>query len=43
MQERALRIIFDNLSSSYETLCERALSVCRFRFLGIEMYIWIKK
>ena len=42
IQERALRIVFDDFSTSYEILCERAntqpLSFYRIRFLGIEMY-----
>ena len=42
LQERALRIVFDDFSTSYEILCQRAntlpLSFYRIRFLGIEMY-----
>ena len=42
LQERALRIVFDDFSSSFEFLCERAntlpLSFKSLRFLGIEMY-----
>ena len=42
LHERALRIVFDDFSTSYEILCERAntlpLSFYRLRFLGIEMY-----
>ena len=41
------RIVFDDFSSSYEFLCERAntlpLSLYRLRFLGIEMYKCIKE
>ena len=47
LQERALRIVLDDLSSSYEFLCERAntlpFSFYRLRFLGIEMYKCIKE
>ena len=47
LQERALRLVFDDFSSSYEFLCERAnnlpLSFYRVRFLGIEMYKCIKE
>ena len=47
LQERALRIVFNDFSSSYEFLCERAntlpLSFYQLRFLGIEMYKCIKK
>ena len=47
LQERALRIVFGDFSSSYEFLCERAntlpLSFYRLRFLGIEMYKCIKE
>ena len=47
LQERAIRIVFDDFSSSYELLCERAntlpLSCYRLRFLGIEMYKCIKE
>ena len=47
LQERALRIVFDDFSSSYEFLCERAntlpLSFYRLRFLGIEMNKCIKE
>ena len=47
LQERALRIVFDDFSSSYEFLCERAntlpLSFYRLRFLGIEMYKCIEE
>ena len=47
LQERALRIVFNDFSSSYEFLCERAntlpLSFYRLRFLGIEMYKCIKE
>ena len=42
LQERSLRIVFDDFSTSDEILCERAntlpLSFYRIRFLGIEMY-----
>ena len=47
LQERALRIVFNDFSSSYEFLCERAntlpLSFYRLRFLCIEMYKCIKE
>ena len=47
LQERAIRIVFDDFSSSYELLCERAntlpLSCYRLRFLDIEMYKCIKE
>ena len=47
LQERALRIVFDDFSSSCEFLCERAntlpLSFYRLRFLSIEMYKCIKE
>ena len=42
LQEHAPGIVFDDFSTSYEILCERAntlpLSFYRIRFLGIEMY-----
>ena len=42
LQERALRIVFNDGHASYETLCESAnilpLNVYRVRFLGIEVY-----
>ena len=42
LQERALRIVFNDGHASYETLCESAnilpLHVYRVRFLGIEVY-----
>ena len=42
LQERVIRIVIDDFSTSYEILCERAntlpLSFYRLRFLGIEMY-----
>ena len=47
LQERALRIDFNDFSSSYEFLCERAknlpLSFYRLRFLGIGVYKCIKE
>ena len=47
LQERAIRIVFDDFSSSYEFLCERAntlpLSFYRFHFLGIGVYKCIKE
>ena len=47
LQECAPRIVFDDFSSSYEFLCERAntlpLFLYRLRFLGIEMYKRIKE
>ena len=46
LQERALCTVFNDFSSSFEFLCERAntlhLSFYRLRFLGIEMYKCIK-
>ena len=47
LQERALRIVFNDFPSSYEFLCERAntlpLPFYRLRFLGIEMYKCFKE
>ena len=45
LQERALRIVFNNGHASYETLCESAnilpLNVYCVRFLGTEVYKWL--
>ena len=42
LQERALRIVFDDFSTSYEIMCERAntlpLSFYRLCFLALQMY-----
>ena len=42
LQERALRMVFNDGDASYETLCESSnilpLNVYRVRFLGIEIY-----
>ena len=47
LHEPALRIVFNDFSSSYEFLCERAntlpLSFYRLGFLGIDMYKCIKE
>ena len=45
LQERALRVVFNDGHASYETLCESAnflpLNVYRVHFLGIEVYMCV--